>query len=104
MSNWLVRRQLTGVSRQLRASRHELEVLREQIPSLADDADDARTRAIVSDTPQYDGIEARASKRHADAHTTRRQKLQDSIVALERRQDELLDKLNAAHEPKGGRS
>ncbi len=84
-------------------------MLREQIPSLADDADDAHTRAIVSDTPLYDGVEARASKRHADAHATRRQKLHDSIVALERRQDELLDKLNAANEPKakpteGGRS
>jgi hypothetical protein len=94
---------LTGVSRQLRAARQELTVLGEQIPSLVDDADDAYTRAIVSDTPKYDGIEARESKRHADSHTDRREKLRRSIVDLERKQDDLLDKLNASNEPKGGR-
>ncbi len=104
MSNWLVRRRLTGVSKQLRAVKGELAVLREQIPSLADDADDAQTRAIVSDTPLFDGVEARRSKRHADTHARRRQHLEASIVELERRQDALLDRLNASTRPKGGRS
>ncbi len=104
MSNWLVRRRLTGVSKQLRAARQELAVLSEQIPSLVDDADDAYTRAIVSDTPHFDGVEARESKRHADAHARRRQKLRDAIAGLERRQDELLDTLNASNKPEGGRS
>lgn len=95
MSDWLTRRRLTGVSSRLRALRDELGVLQAQLPYLADDADDARTRAIVAER-SYEAAEYRETQRHADAQSARKAKLVTEIAAVERRQDELLDHLNAS--------
>jgi hypothetical protein len=69
-------------------------VIDEQLVHLGDDADDARLRALVSETPLADR-EHREARRHADAMARRRAEVVESIAALEVRSDELLDRLLA---------
>lgn len=87
-------RRLTGVSGRLRSLREELRVIDEQLGQLADEADDSRIRSLVSETPLADH-EFREARRHADRYVGRRREVIDTIAALERRQDELLDQLGA---------
>ncbi len=51
MSRASIERRLTDLSKELAAAREELRVLDEQIAHFADSADDARLRALVSETP-----------------------------------------------------
>jgi hypothetical protein len=94
MGAWLVKRRLTGVSRQLRTLREEVRVLDEQLAHFNDDADDARIRSLVSEN-QLAERDHRDAQRHADAQAAQRAKLVARIAELERRQDELLDQLGA---------
>lgn len=87
-------RRLTGVSGRLRSLREELRVIDEQLGQLTDEADDSRIRSLVSETPLADH-EFREARRHADRYVDRRREIVDSIAALERRQDELLDQLGS---------
>ena len=88
-------RRLTDVAGRLRALREELRVIDEQLVQLAEEADDNRLRALVSETPLADR-ELRDAQRHADAMSRRRAEVVEAIVRLEARQDELLDALNDA--------
>lgn len=94
MAKWLVERRLTGVSSKLRAARAELEQIDEQVRHFADEADDLRLRAMVSEQP-FDGREHRDAQRHADAMAEHRARLVRTIAELEQRQDALLDELMA---------
>jgi len=90
----MVKRRLTSNTKQLRALRDELTVLDAQVAHLADDADDARVRSLVSD----DGSAERESvdaQRHVDAQSSYRSSIVAKIAELERRQDELLDELGS---------
>ena len=88
----LVERRLTEVGGRLRSLRDELRVIDEQLAQLADEADDTRLRAMVSETPLSDR-EYRDAQRHADAMAKRRAEVVANIAELEARQDELLDRL-----------
>ena len=66
MSKWLVERKLSESADRLRQVRAELGVVDEQLAFLADAADDARLRAMVSETPMADR-EHREAQKHADA-------------------------------------
>jgi hypothetical protein len=66
MSRSLIERRLTDVTERLRRARQELGVLDEQLMALSDAADDARIRALVSETPLADK-EHHEAQRHADA-------------------------------------
>ena len=92
MSRSAVERRLRDVHDRLTRAREELVVLDEQLRALADDADDARIRALVDESPQSKQ-EHRDAQRHADAMTRSRSALVASIADLERTQDELLDRL-----------
>ena len=92
MSRWLVERRLSEVAGRLRRLRGELEVVDEQLAFFAEVADEARLRALVSETPVADREHHEAQK-HADAMARRRADVLDSIHELERSQDELLDRL-----------
>jgi hypothetical protein len=92
MSRSAVERRLREVHDRLTRAREELVVLDEQLRALADDADDARVRALVDESPQSKQ-EHRDAQRHADAMTRSRTALVASIADLERTQDELLDRL-----------
>lgn len=88
----LVERRLSEVGARLRSQRDELRVIDEQLLQLADEADDTRLRAMVSETPLSDR-EFREAQRHADAMARRRSEVVTTIAELEARQDELLDRL-----------
>lgn len=90
----LVERKLIENGDRLKKLRQELQVAEEQLLSLATDADDARIRALVSETALADR-EHRNADRHAKAMTRARDDLRAEIQALEKRQDELLDQLTS---------
>lgn len=89
MQQFLVERRLREVHSRLVRARQELAVLDEQFRVVAEDAEDARIRSLVSETPlaAHDYTEAR---RHADAITRARAALSATVDDLERRQNELL--------------
>jgi len=93
MSRQLIERRLTDVHRRLLRARQELAVIDEQLAVLSDHADEARLRALVSETPLAE-VEQRDAQRHADAMANSRAAVVKSIAELERTQDELLDKLD----------
>ncbi len=80
------------VNRRLKQAREELFVLDQQMAALADEADEARVRALVSDSPMAQR-EQREAQRHVDAMARGRSALVASIAADERTLDELLDQL-----------
>src|SRR5438874_5555520 len=92
MSRWLLERRLSDVAGRLRRLRAELGVVDEQLAFFVDAADEARLRALVSETPVADREHHEAQK-HADAMGRRRADVLASIQELERSQDELLDRL-----------
>ncbi len=67
----------------------------EQLAHLAEDADEARLRALVSETPGADQVQ-REAQRHAEAMRRHRDGLVAEIRRLEASQDDLLDRLVAA--------
>lgn len=87
-------RKLRQVSDRLRQLHGELNVTDEQLQQLADEAEDARLRALVSETPLA-GEEHRQAARHAEAMRRHRAHVVEEIQDLERSQDDLLDKLVA---------
>jgi hypothetical protein len=92
MSRSLIERRLLEVNERLRRAREELAVLDEQSAVFNDAADDARIRALVSETPLADK-EHREAKKHADAMLRSRASALSTITELERLQGELLDRL-----------
>ena len=94
MSRSLVERRLTEVGARLKELREELAVSEEQLRHLAEVADDARLRSLVSETPLADR-EHQDAQRHADAMHRHRAEVTDQISRLEQTQDELLDRLLA---------
>jgi hypothetical protein len=94
MSRSLVERRLSEVAEQLKVARRDLAVTDEQMAHFDDEAEDARLRALVSETPIAER-EHREAQRHADAMRRHRAELAATIAELERTQDELLDRLLA---------
>jgi hypothetical protein len=90
----ILRRRLVDVSERVKRLRAELAVTEEQLAFLEEEAEDARLRALVSETPLGD-VEARDARRHADAHARQRDALQRSIAELLKEQDDLLDRMAA---------
>ncbi len=90
----MLERKLSSATRRLKELREELAVVEEQLASLADDAHDTRLRALVSETPLA-GREHHEAQRHADAMARHRGGVVACIEALERSQDDLLDRLMA---------
>lgn len=78
----------------MKAVTRDLSVAEEQLAHLAEEADEARLRALVSETPvaEQDHYEA---ERHADAMRRHRDDLVAEVRQLELTQDELLDRLLA---------
>jgi hypothetical protein len=94
MARSLLERRLAEVAERLKQLRDELLVSDEQLAHLADAADDARLRALVSETPLAEQ-EHRDAHKHAAAMSRHRAEVLDHIGQLERTQDELLDRLTA---------
>jgi hypothetical protein len=92
MSRSLVERRLSEVAEQLKALRPELAVADEQLAQLAEEAEDARLRALLSETPLAER-DHREARKHAEAMRRHRDQVAGEIARLERSQDELLDRL-----------
>ncbi|HXW35365.1 MAG TPA: hypothetical protein VEJ87_12365 [Acidimicrobiales bacterium] len=88
----LVERSLRDVHGRLVRARQELAVLDEQLAVLNDAADEARLKSLVSETP-IAAHEYTDAERHATTAARARAAAAETIAELERRQDELLDKL-----------
>jgi hypothetical protein len=92
MHRTTIERRLRDAHDQLVRARAEMAVLDEQLLVVDEIADDTRLRALVSETPlaakEYD-----EANRHATAMRQNRAALVDRIAELERRQDDLLDRL-----------
>lgn len=89
---FLIERRLRALTSRIERLREDLAVVDEQVLHFQEDADDARIRALVSETPL-----ASAEHREADRSSTvmihHRAELVASIAELEAEQDALLDKL-----------
>ena len=94
VTQFMVERRLMEVSKRLAKLREELAVAEEQADALADLAEDARVRALVSETPLA-GRESQEARRHADAMAGARDQLAGQVGRLESELNELLDKLTA---------
>jgi hypothetical protein len=94
MSRSVVERRLSEVAERLKSVRRELAVADEQLAHFDDEADDARLRALVAETPLGEK-EFRDAQKHADAMRSHRAGLATELAELERTQDELLDRLLA---------
>jgi hypothetical protein len=92
MARRLVERRLIDVGDRLKKLRHELAVADEQLLHFADEADDARLRALVSETPVSER-DFRDAQRHAELMRRSRDEMVAEIATLEKNQDELLDRL-----------
>lgn len=94
MTPSLLQRRLVDVSERLKRLRSELSVAEEQLAYLEGEADDARLRALVAETPLGD-VEARDARRHADALASHRDALRRTVGSLVQEQDDLLDRMSA---------
>ena len=92
MSRKRIERRLADVTERLQALRAEAEVCTAQLDQVAEEADDARLRALVSEHPM-DRHVGRDAQRAADTLRHRRDRVVAKIGELEARQDELLDQL-----------
>ncbi len=92
MARSSLERRLASGSGKLKALREEIAVADEQLAHFADEADDARIRALVSETPLAER-EHREAQRHAEAMAAHRAGLVAEVARLEKLQDELLDEL-----------
>jgi hypothetical protein len=87
-------RKLAHSTQRLKELRAELQVVDEQLAAFVDAADEARLRALVSETPLADREHVDAQK-HADAMARHRATVVAAIDDLRKSQDELLDRLVA---------
>lgn len=94
MSRIRVERRLADAGERLRALRAEARICHEQLEQVGAEADEARLRALVSETPLAEQ-EHREAKRHADAMARQHAAVTAEIAKLESLQDELLDQLVA---------
>ncbi len=96
MSRKRIERQLVDVAERLRALREDAAITAEHLSQVASEADDARLRALVADTPlaRSEDTDARHS---ADTLTRHHERVLAKVAELEARQDQLLDELTALH-------
>ena len=94
MGRTLIERRLKDVSDRMKAVTRDLAVADEQLAHLAEEADEARLRALVSETPLADQ-DYHEAERHADAMRRHHADLLAELRQLELTQDDLLDRLVA---------
>ncbi len=94
MSRVILHRRLVDVSERLKRLRSELTITEEQVTFLVEEAEEARLRALVSETPLADA-EARDAHQQADIMTRYRDSLLVQISRLQHEQDDLLDRMAA---------
>lgn len=99
MSRSLIERRLVDVTDRLRQLNDDLRVNDEQLAHFVEEADDARLRSLVSETPLAEQ-EHREAARHAAAMERGRDEVVAEIARLESLQDSLLDQLQSLAAPR----
>ncbi|MGB9111798.1 MAG: hypothetical protein WCF24_03625 [Acidimicrobiales bacterium] len=87
-----IERRLFDINDRLQKLRAEFGVIEEQLVELADQAEEAKVRAVVAETAFADHQWDEA-RRHAEQIAHARDNLRAEIAKLERTQDELIGKL-----------
>jgi len=90
----MVERKLVEVADEIRRVQEDLRVSSEQLEHFAGEADDARLRALVSETPMAEH-EFQEANRHAETMRRHHAELAERLAALEARQDALLDQMTS---------
>ena len=90
-----IERQLGDVGKRLKRLRNDLAVAEQALLQVDHEADDARLRALVSETPVAQK-EHEQARRQVEVNRRNRDALKGQISKLEDRQDELLDAYNAS--------
>lgn len=92
---WLIERRLRGLTQSVQRARQELSILDEQIEQVSEEAEDARIRAMVAETPiaAHDSFHA---QRSADTLIKARASVAARIEAMRVEQDRLLDELRSS--------
>jgi flagellar biosynthesis chaperone FliJ len=93
MSRASIERRLTDLTAELRVARDELKVVDEQLQHFTDEADDARLRSMVSETPLALNEHREAAKAVAALRRDREARVR-KLAKLESKQDALLDQLS----------
>jgi len=89
-----IERRLANVGKQLKTLRSDLAVAEQALLQVDFEADDARLRSLVSETPVAQK-EHEQARRQVEVTRRNRDGLKAEISKLELRQDELLDEYNA---------
>lgn len=88
----MLERKLRENGDELKRAQEELRISTEQLEHLSGEADEARIRAMVSETPLAEK-EFQEASRHAEKMRLHHSEVSDRIIGLETRQNELLDEL-----------
>jgi len=94
MNRSRIERRLRVISAQIKNLRVDLRETDEQSRQLSDEADDARIRALVSETPLAER-EHRQADRHSERLRRHRERTLARVQELESEQNELLDRLGS---------
>lgn len=94
MPQRLLKKKLADTALRLRQLREELKVAEEQLTHFSDEADEARLRSLVSETPLADQKHREANK-HAESMRKHKNMLQNEIERVEALQNELLDQMDS---------
>ncbi len=94
MNRVRIERRLRVISKQIRNLRDGLRETDAQSRQLADEADNARIRAMVSETPLAER-EHRQADRHSERLRAHRERTLARVKELEQEQDDLLDQLGS---------
>lgn len=87
-----IERRLFDINERLQKMRTELGVIEEQLVELADQAEEAKTRAVVAETALAEH-EWQDARRHAEQISKVRDSLRQEIGELESKLDELIGRL-----------
>tara|TARA_B100001778_G_scaffold283575_1_gene249609 strand:+ start:647 stop:940 length:294 start_codon:yes stop_codon:yes gene_type:complete len=91
----LLKKKLADTVIRLKQLQDELKVAEEQLVHFTEEADDARIRSLVSETPVADQKHREANK-HAESMRSYKDDLQQKIARIEALQNDLLDQLDAS--------
>jgi len=94
MARRVIERRLVVVGSRRQRLGSDLAVAEEQLAHFEEEANEARVRALVSETAIADR-DRRGAERHAASMTRHRDGLREEIQRLEAAQDELLDRFTA---------
>lgn len=87
-----IERRLFDVNERLQKLRAELGVIEDQLAELADQAEEAKTRAVVAETAMAEH-EWQDARRHAAQYSRARESVRREISELETKLDELIGRL-----------